>query len=96
MSFLFKTIRMQDIKLKVSKTQIIFSYEFGDKEKNEKALNLAGGRIHRRTTAGSGVWTLEGKILYVTYDFKSSHYTILSKEVLFKDIAELFEEMVKS
>jgi hypothetical protein len=88
----FKKICTDDLELLVSDGKITFSYVFAEKQEKEK--NLAAGRIHRKITAGVGSWSLDGNVLSVSYDFRKSE--ILNQEIAFRDIAGLFEEMVKA
>jgi hypothetical protein len=85
----FKKICADDVRLKISKEGVTFSFGFNDKQEKEKTL--AAGRIHRKITVGEGVWKLEGDKLSVVY----AGSKIDDVEISFKEIAALFEEMVK-
>lgn len=97
----FRKVKASEITLRLSKfgsrqeKKAVFSYEFG--EKDEKLVNVAAGRIHRKATAGSGEWALMGMVLSVTYGvgIAGAGLDILDRDVSFGEVAELFEEMVK-
>jgi len=89
----FKKICVDDLRFVVSPGKIVFCFVFADKQEKEK--NLAAGRIHRHAAAGSGAWSLDGNVLSVTYNFKAEGAKIVGVEISFREIAELFEEMVK-
>ena len=61
----FKKIDVNHIELQLTGESASFSYTFT--EKQEKELNFSAGRIHRKTTSGTGSWTLEGYTLTTTY-----------------------------
>jgi len=85
----FKKIDQSNIELQLSGGNVAFTYIFN--EKQEKELNLAAGRIHRKATAGQGTWKLEGYTLTTTYALTK----IEDSTFTFGDIASLFEEMIR-
>jgi hypothetical protein len=85
-----KKISIDKIEFVLNSSSIEFSYLFG--EKQEKELNLAAGRKHRKKTVGVGSWNVEGLKVSVVYALSQ----FVGSGVSFREIADLFEEMVKS
>lgn len=85
----FKKIDAADIEVLLSGGSLTFSYSFNPNQ--EKELNLAAGRIHRKTTSGAGAWKLEGYTLSTTYTLAK----LEDNKFTFGDIAAYFEEMTK-
>lgn len=89
----FRKINAGNIKLAMSDGKATFSYVFA--EKQEKEMNIAAGKIHRRLAtpfaedAQSG-WKLCGVELSVTFNLKSGEWHTRT----FGEIGGIFEEMV--
>lgn len=83
----FKKIRSENIKLQTFAKKIEFSYVFSDKQ--EKELNLAAGRIQRKTCTN---WRLEGNRLIKSFVLPNAKDSFSAP---FGEISELFEAMIK-
>lgn len=75
---ILKKIKMGKIRIEsITNGSITYTYLLDDKE-----LNIAGGKIHRRTSVGD--WQIRGKTLVFTSN----------RMVTFKNVADIFENMV--
>ena len=79
-----KKVKTGNINISVTKDKVTFSYEFEGKQ--EKELNIAAGKVHRRLV--DEAWEINGDTLSVSYP-------IGALKVAFGDISDMFEEMVK-
>jgi len=82
-----KKVKTGNINIAITKDKVTFSYEFEGKQ--EKELNIAAGKVHRRLV--DDAWEIEGDTLSVAYSIAE----INARKIAFSEISELFEQMVK-